>query len=93
MTEEDWANKALNNNKHVIVDKPLTINFDQTKKLVNLAITSSLPYFNHLAAVIFPKYEAIEKSNFLNLEASFILTRVPACILSNILGTAGKIEG
>ena len=32
-----WANKALNNNKHVIVDKPLTINFDQTKKLVNLA--------------------------------------------------------
>jgi len=37
-----WANKALNNNKHVIVDKPLTINFDQTKKLVNLASKKKL---------------------------------------------------
>ena len=32
-----WALKSLNNNKHVIVDKPLTVNFKDTKKLLNLA--------------------------------------------------------
>ena len=32
-----WALKSLNNNKHVIVDKPLTANLKDTKKLLNLA--------------------------------------------------------
>ena len=32
-----WALKSLNNNKHVIVDKPLTANFKDTKKLLTLA--------------------------------------------------------
>jgi predicted dehydrogenase len=32
-----WALKSLNNNKHVIIDKPLTANFKDTKKLLNLA--------------------------------------------------------
>ena len=32
-----WALKALNRNKHVIVDKPLTTNFKNTKKLLTIA--------------------------------------------------------
>jgi NDP-hexose-3-ketoreductase len=37
-----WALKSLNNNKHVIVDKPLTANFKDTKKLLNLARKKNL---------------------------------------------------
>ena len=32
-----WALKSLNNNKHVIIDKPLTADFNDTKKLLNVA--------------------------------------------------------
>ena len=32
-----WGLQALNKNKHVIIDKPLTIDFKSTKKLLNLA--------------------------------------------------------
>ena len=32
-----WAFRALNKNKHVIVDKPLTTNLKDTKKLLTLA--------------------------------------------------------
>lgn len=32
-----WALKSLNNNKHVIIDKPLTADFKNTKKLLNVA--------------------------------------------------------
>jgi hypothetical protein len=32
-----WANKALKKNYHVIVDKPITLNLDQAKKLIHLA--------------------------------------------------------
>lgn len=38
----DWALKSLNNNKHVIVDKPLTANLKDTKKLLNLARKKNL---------------------------------------------------
>ena len=37
-----WALKSLNNNKHVIVDKPLTADFKDTKKLLNLARKKNL---------------------------------------------------
>ena len=37
-----WALKSLNNNKHVIVDKPLTADFKDTKKLLNLAREKNL---------------------------------------------------
>ena len=33
-----WAIKALNQNKHVIIDKPLTTNLSQSKKLIDIAI-------------------------------------------------------
>lgn len=32
-----WAKKALEANKHVIVDKPLTLNFKNSKELIDLA--------------------------------------------------------
>ncbi len=32
-----WAIKSLKKNKHVIIDKPFTINFNETKKIISLA--------------------------------------------------------
>jgi len=37
-----WAVKALNQKKNVIIDKPLTINYSQTKKLIDLASKKKL---------------------------------------------------
>jgi predicted dehydrogenase len=37
-----WGLKALNKNKHVIIDKPFTLNFKSTKKLLNLAYKKKL---------------------------------------------------
>ena len=34
----NWAFKALTQNMHVIIDKPLTTNFNDAKKLISLAI-------------------------------------------------------
>jgi len=48
-----WALKSLNSNKHVIVDKPLTKDFKDTKKLLNLArkknllLTESIVFHYH----------------------------------------------
>lgn len=48
-----WALKSLNNNKHVIVDKPLTADSKDTKKLLNLArkknllLTESIVFHYH----------------------------------------------
>ncbi len=48
-----WALKSLNNNKHVIVDKPLTADFKDAKKLLNLAkkkkllLTESIVFHYH----------------------------------------------
>ena len=48
-----WALKSLNNNKHVIVDKPITADFKDTKKLLNLArkknllLTESIVFHYH----------------------------------------------
>ena len=38
----NWAVKALNKKKHVIIDKPITLNFNHTKKLVSLAKKNNL---------------------------------------------------
>ena len=37
-----WAKKALEANKHVIVDKPLTLSFKNSKKLIDLAKKKNL---------------------------------------------------
>ena len=47
-----WAKKALNNNYHVVVDKPLCENFLKTKKLLSLAkkkrkLLSEATFFNY----------------------------------------------
>ena len=48
-----WALKSLNNNKHVIIDKPLTADFKDTKKLLNVAkkkkllLTESIVFHYH----------------------------------------------
>ena len=58
-----------------------------------LAIMSSNPFSSFLSAAIFPKYiETLNNCLFIKL-ASLILTIAPECILSSILGTAGKIVG
>ena len=38
----NWAFKALTQNMHVIIDKPLTTNFNDAKKLISLAIKKKL---------------------------------------------------
>ena len=62
-------------------------------KFVAFASRSPSPYSSLLFAEKFPNFDAVANSNFFSLDASFILTRVPACIRSRILGTAGNIEG
>ena len=37
-----WALKALKKDKHVIIDKPITVNYNQTVKLINLASKKKL---------------------------------------------------
>jgi predicted dehydrogenase len=59
-----WAIKSLNENKHVIVDKPLTLNFYQTKKLINLASRKKLLLAE---AVVFHKHARFEKT-FLKID-------------------------
>ena len=60
---------------------------------MTLAIKSSSPFSSLLFAEKFPNFDAVANSNFFNLDASFILTSVPACMRSRILGTAGNIDG
>ena len=39
----NWAVKALNKKKHVIIDKPITLNFNHTKKLSKIVFDNFKP--------------------------------------------------
>ena len=53
-----WALESLKNNMHVIIDKPITLNFKHTKKLLNLAIKKKLLITE---AIVFNKHAWFEK--------------------------------
>ena len=53
-----WALKSLKKNKHVIIDKPFTINYDQTQKLIELA---SLKNLFLSEAIVFHKHKRFIK--------------------------------
>ena len=53
-----WALQSLKNDKHVIIDKPITLNFKHTKKLLDLAIKKKLLLSE---AIVFSKNTCFEK--------------------------------
>ena len=55
------AKKALENGKHVIMEKPFTANYRQAKKLVDLAKEKGLIIFDAVTMVHMPNYEKIRK--------------------------------
>jgi len=61
-----WAIKSLNNNKHVIIDKPIALNLNQTKKIINLASKKKLLLSE---TIVFHKHFQFEKT-FLKLDLS-----------------------
>jgi|TARA_B110000971_G_C19953040_1_gene474315 predicted dehydrogenase len=53
-----WAIKSLKNNKHVIIDKPITLNFNHTKKLIDIARKKKL-FISE--AIVFNKHASFKK--------------------------------
>ena len=72
---------------NVLKDKSQPIDIKKFAK------TSLKPYLSFLSAPILPRYIEILNSCLLMNDASLILTIAPECILSKILGTAGKMVG
>ena len=54
-----WGLKALNKNKHVIIDKPLALNFNSTKKLLNVAYKKKLLLSE---AIVFHEHDQFKKT-------------------------------
>jgi predicted dehydrogenase len=79
-----WALKALNRNKHVIVDKPLTTNFKNTKKLLTIARKKKLLLSESVVFHYHKRFERIfSKINFkkpTNIIANF---NVPSFKIDN----------
>ena len=53
-----WALKSLKKNKHVIIDKPFTMNYDHTRKLIELASSKNL-FLSE--AIVFQKHKRFRK--------------------------------
>ena len=51
----------LNNGKHVLCEKPLTLNLKQTKEVIELAKKKNLFLMEAIWSRCFPAYEAIRK--------------------------------
>jgi predicted dehydrogenase len=79
-----WALKALDKNKHVIVDKPLTTNFKNTKKLLTIARKKKLLLSESVVFHYHKRFERIfSKINFkkqTNIIANF---NVPSFKIDN----------
>ncbi|MBQ2585149.1 MAG: Gfo/Idh/MocA family oxidoreductase, partial [Erysipelotrichaceae bacterium] len=60
-THYETAKKALENGKHVIMEKPFTANYRQAKKLVDLAKEKGLIIFDAVTMVHMPNYEKIRQ--------------------------------
>ena len=61
-----WAIKSLNKDKHVIIDKPIALNLNQTKKIIDLASKKKLLLSE---TIVFHKHLQFEKT-FLKLDLS-----------------------
>jgi len=53
-----WSLESLKHNKHVIIDKPITLNLSHTNKLLNLARKKNLLISE---AIVFDQHDAFEK--------------------------------
>lgn len=56
-----FAEKALNANKHLILEKPFTSNYNQAKKLVDIAHNNHLMIFEAISTIHNPNYKKIEE--------------------------------
>lgn len=57
----DIAKLMLNNGKHVLCEKPLTMNYKQTNELINLAKSKKLFLMEAIWSRCFPAYEVLQK--------------------------------
>ena len=76
-----WAYYCLIKNKNVLIDKPFTINFKQTKKLINLARKKKL-FLSE--AIVFQKHRQFKKvfsllnmKKKIHLESNFHIPKLP----------------
>jgi predicted dehydrogenase len=56
-----WALKALNNNKHVLLEKPFTTNIDDTKTLLSTAINKNLAVHENYMFEFHSQIEHVKK--------------------------------
>lgn len=56
-----WAKKALENGKHVLVEKPFTISFNDTSDLIYTAKTKNLAVHENYMFIFHNQLDAIEK--------------------------------
>ena len=57
----DIGKLMLSNGKHVLCEKPLTVNLKQTKELINFAKEKQLFLMEAMWSRCFPAYEAVKK--------------------------------
>jgi len=57
----DIGKLMLDNGKHVLCEKPLTVNLKQTKELINYAKEKKLFLMEAIWSRCFPAYEAVKK--------------------------------
>ena len=55
----EYAKKALNQNKNVIMEKPFTIKSSQTEELINIAVEKNLFLFEAITTLHFPNFKKI----------------------------------
>ena len=56
-----FAEKSLNANKHLILEKPFTSNYNQAKKLVDIAHKNHLMIFEAISTIHNPNFKKIEE--------------------------------
>jgi predicted dehydrogenase len=75
-----WAIYCLKKNKHIIIDKPFTINYAQTKKIINLAKRKKL-FISE--AIVFQHHKRFKKlislldfNRFININSKFHIPKL-----------------
>jgi predicted dehydrogenase len=88
-----WAIKCLDANKHIIVDKPLALNFTQTQKILNLASKKKLLVSE---AIVFDKhaqfknmYKKIDLNHPTKIYSSFHIPKLDKKNFRNYKGYGG----
>jgi hypothetical protein len=77
-----WAKKFLQNNYHVIIDKPATLNLKQAKNLVKIAkrkkrLLSEAVVFNYHEQIQTSLKEIKSLKNLIHVEARFTIPKLP----------------